>query len=93
MANTFWDNVLDPFIPSTGLLPTPASNSNHPLLTNRRPETTKFPDPLPFCVLRLPLIVTVSLVVIGHSIDWEILIEDTSTDGKKLSLERDEEIH
>ena len=47
-------------------------------------DTVKFPDPFPFCVAKWPVIVNVSLVVIGTSMDCWIDMLLTSREGAPL---------
>lgn len=77
-------NVREPLMPTDGPLPAPISIANHPLLINRRPDITKFPAPFPFCDDKLPDMETVSLVVIGASIDCDMDIPDTSILGNGI---------
>lgn len=93
LQNTLFVKFREPFRPTTGPLPAPTSNSSHPLLTNRRPDIMKPPLPLPLCDDILPVIVTVSLIVSGASIDCDIDMPDTSIDGIVRSLQQQQIEH
>uniref|UniRef100_A0A1A9V7Q4 Uncharacterized protein n=1 Tax=Glossina austeni TaxID=7395 RepID=A0A1A9V7Q4_GLOAU len=77
--------IIMPFAAISKPLPAPKSSSSHPLLSSLRPQTTNPPEPLPFVDTRLPLIITVSRLVMGASIDCDMLMEETSTFGISLS--------
>lgn len=44
LQNTLLVKLREPFKPTTGPLPAPTSNSSHPLLIKRRPDTMKPPN-------------------------------------------------
>ena len=86
LQNTFCDKFREPLKLTTGPLPAPTSISSHPLFTRRRPVMTKPPCPVPLWEARFPDMTTVSRVVIGASIDWDIDMPDTSIVGNPRPL-------